>query len=270
VIASLVVVYFLARGTPDWYQPQLMTADERDAAAQRATNKLVEVQNQAALARAEEHQGRSQPPSMTGSPTDPITISFTDQEINAFFQKWSVWESVRASYEKYFTDPYIVIQNGQLILAGKLKELNAIASLEFEPRIDARGQLDLKLAHVLVGKLPLPQRLFAQYQDRATAGLEARLPMWRKYANIDSTGVANGNAISASMGQLLVNVLREQSSEPLLFLPMIEHGCLPVRVSDVKIEDHTLMLIVHPMTFDERAELLQRIRSGQTTEAGAQ
>ena len=64
----------------------------------------------------------------------------------------------------------------------------------------------------------------------------------RKFANIDSTGVANNNAISAAMGQLLVNVLREHSSEPLLFLPMIEHGCLPVRVSEVKLEDHTVTL----------------------------
>src|SRR4051794_26110023 len=100
VVGTVLVLWMMMRGTPDWYRPRMMTVEQLEAAAQRATNKLAMVQNEAARARAVERAGRNR---STASSTTPattlpaapgaITVSFTDDELNAFFDKWSVFQS---------------------------------------------------------------------------------------------------------------------------------------------------------------------------------
>src|SRR4051794_14845101 len=86
VLASISII--LLRGTPDWLQPSQLTADERAAAAQRATNKLAIMQNQAAKLRANERSNtrNNGPTTSTTLPADAISISFTDDELNALIE----------------------------------------------------------------------------------------------------------------------------------------------------------------------------------------
>ena len=106
VVGIMLVLWMLMRGTPDWYHPRSMTVEQFEAAAQRATNKLAMVQNEAARARAVENAQRRHPSTSTSKPArDPITVSFTDDELNAFFDKWSVFQGLKNSYEKYLSDP---------------------------------------------------------------------------------------------------------------------------------------------------------------------
>jgi hypothetical protein len=154
-----------------------------------------------------------------------------------------------------------VLQDGRLILAGRLRDVDAVTSVHFEPNIDENGKLRLRLARVLAGKLPLPQAAFQKYQEQAAAGVQRRLPWWRRAAAIDATGVPNSSAISAAMGQLLIDVLNDQPTEPVLFVPLIDGGkTIPARLSHVKIADQSLTLTVQPMAAHERTELLRRIR----------
>lgn len=266
VLAVAVICLNLLYGTPEWYQPQAMTAEQREAAAQRATSKLAMVQNVAAQVRADERAALRD--SSTAPAPGSITVSFTDDEINAFFEKWSAWQSVRASYQRFLIDPRIVLRTGRMILAGRLKDIDAVASLHFEPRIDPQGRLSLKLAKIQGGKLPLPEATIRQYQHRAADAVQRRMPLWRRQASIDPTGVANSSAISAAMGQLLIDVLNDRSSEPVLFLPLVEKGSIPVRLTEVRIDDHALTLTVQPMTPPQRAELLEKIRDGSAQAAG--
>ncbi len=264
VVGLALTGWVLLHGTPDWYQPLAMSLEQREAAAQRATNKLAAVQNEAARLRAVERLARNHSASPVATrPANAIIISFTDEEINAFFDKWSVWQNVKASYERFITDPCIVLKDGRLILAGHLREIDAVASVHFEPRIDDRGRLELQLMRVLGGKLPLPSGIFEKYQTKAANSVAAQLPHWQQRAAIDSSGVANSSAISAVMGQLMIAVLNEHPADPVLFLPLVERGSIPVHLSDVKIEDHSLILTVEPMTPEQRAQLLGRIRDGQ-------
>jgi uncharacterized protein YpmS len=263
VIGIMLVLWMLMRGTPDWYHPRSMTVEQFEAAAQRATNKLAMVQNEAARARAVENAQRRRPSTSTSKPArDPITVSFTDDELNAFFDKWSVFQGLKNSYEKYLSDPYIVLQDGRVILAGRVKELGAIVSIHFEPSIDEQGRLKLRIGRVLAGKLPLPDAAVTQYHSKASSAIQKKMPGWRQQASIDSNGIPNASAIDAVMSEMLMNVLEERPSEPVLFLPLIDRGSVPVKVQDVKVQDHTLTLTVMPMTSDERGELLRRIRDG--------
>jgi uncharacterized protein YpmS len=247
----------LMRGTPDWYQPLAASPQQREAAAQRATDKLVLIQNQAARARADERA-----PAPATRAADAIEISLADDELNALVEKWSVWQNVKTSYERFISEPRIVIQDGRIILAGQFKELDTVASLHFEPRIDPDGRVRLRLVRILAGKLPVPQSLVSKYQQRAVDGLTARLPAWRKNAAIDASGIANSSAISAVLGELLINLLQQRPAEPVLFVRLFQGGTMPVRVSDVKIVDHHVNLIVHPMTRAERDALLEKTRDG--------
>jgi hypothetical protein len=252
--------WWLVRGTPDWYLPQALTPEQREAAAQSATDKLILIQNQAARARMDGN--RNQAAAEAGA----ISISFSENEINALLEKWSAWGNFKATYERFISDPRLVLKDGRIILAGRVKELGAVASLHFDPQIDQDGRLKIKLARILAGKLPLPHAIVSRYQQQGIDAIKAHLPAWRRNARIDSTGLANGDAISAGMGLLLVDVLRQKSAEPILFLRLVESGSIPVKLSEVKIDGHDLTLVVRPMTPQQRDQLLRQIRDGDAAE----
>jgi hypothetical protein len=71
------------------------------------------------------------------------------------------------------------------------------------------------------------------------------------------------------MGDLLVNVLRDQPGEPVLFLPLVDQGAVAVKLTHVEIKDHTLTLTVHPLSAAERAELLRRVKQNDAPAAAA-
>lgn len=269
LVVLAVVGLMLVQSTPAWYQPGAMNEEQRREAAQRATNKLITLQNETAEARAQEQSARRDP---RGPGTRPagLVITLTDDELNALLMNWSAWQSVRSGYERFLRDPYIVLLDGRVILSGRLKDVDAVASVHFEPRIDEQGQLQLTLAKVLAGKLPLPAATMTSYQQRAANALNRRLPQWRQRAEIDPTGIANEATVSAVMGQMLMNVMNSQPSDPVVFMEVVSKGRVPMKLADIEIEDHSITLTVQPMTPSERDTLLQDIRSGSSGQATVQ
>lgn len=276
VLGASLWSFYMLRGTPDWYQPPTLSAEEREAAANRVDQRLLDTVSWASEMQARQTRQRAESTaaaetananSTNGLPasrpaTEPSnlkTISFSEAELNAFFQKWSQankWDSI---LNNYMTDPVLVIHEGRIIIAGKLKEIDAVASMHFEPSIDANGKFHLKMARMLGGRLPLPTSLFGKYRDRITAGLQRRLPLWQQQANIDASG-ANSQAVYAGMSKLLIDALNDRPAEPTIFLKTTGSANLPVRLHEVSVQDKTLTLSVEPLTSAERADLLDRIR----------
>jgi hypothetical protein len=262
VLGAALVGWMLVRSTPEWYRPSALSPEQREAAAQNAQNKLILVQNAAYQARADEQAARR---NATTLPSNTITLTLTDDEINALLEKWTVWPMVKAGYEKFMSDPRIVLGDGRLILAGHVAEVDALASVHFAPRIDEQGRLRVELVGVQAGKLPLPQALLARYQQQAAAAVNLRMSRWRELASIDSSGAANSSAINAVMGKLLMDVLTDQSSEPVTFVPLVDGKTVTVRLLALKAEQGKLTLTVQPMLPAERAAALSRIKSGWRT-----
>jgi uncharacterized protein YpmS len=265
-LAVVSVGVMLFRGTPEWYHPRQLDPAVWEQAAQSATNKLATIHNEAARIRRDERMAeRSKDPAPTAA-TAPITVSFTEDELNAFFDKWAGWNEWKAKYESHITDPVILLDNGRIILAAKVKDLNTVASLHFEPRITRNGELDLQLVRILGGNLPLPEMVLSTYQNRLRASLLARLPRWRQTAKMDSSGAPNMSAVAAEMSTLALHMLSHEPAEAVLFLPMMDAQLkarsVPVRLTDVQIAGHTLTLQVRPMSASEREELLRRMREG--------
>ena len=268
LVTILAVVYGgfrMFKGAPDWYRHSTLSAADREILARRAFNKFADIQNAAALVRRDEIASLSrQATDAAAVPAASIVVSFSDDELNAFFEKWASYANWKSNYDRYVNDPLIILQDDRLILAGKVKDLDAVVSLELDPRIDADGRLNLHLKRILAGRLPLPQMFIGPYKDRLTAHLRQSLPRWRQLAAIDADGAANSELISASMARLFIHTLNHTSADPILFLPLVErHANVPVKVRAVKVEDHTVTMTVLPLDAKERAALVERIRADE-------
>jgi uncharacterized protein YpmS len=267
LLAGLLLIFVLAiagdafrrfKGVPAWYRHPTVSAAQRELLAQRAFNKFTEIQNAAALARQDEISEQAD-----GSSFSPnsIVVSFSDDELNAFVEKWASFANSKSDYDRYVDDPIINIAQGQVLLSAQVKDLGAIVSLELSPQIDANGRLDLHLDRVVAGRLRLPEIFVRPYEQHLTHGLEQNLPRWRQEAAIDSDGAANSDLISAAIARLFIHTLNHSSADAVLFLPLVEHHAnVPVRVRAVMVTDHNLTMSVLPLNAKERAELVQRVR----------
>ncbi len=258
---------YLYKAAPDFYRRAILTPEARDAAAQVAEQKLIAARNWAEHTQAIE-RARSR-----GATTDSIggtTVSFSDDELNAFFQKWQAMVDWDSKYGKYLTGPSVAIEDGRLILAGTVTDLGSVVSLHFTPALDAKGQLQLKLEKVMTGRLTMPAAIWNSQKDVVTKALSKQLPDWQRDAHIDKGGAANKPAVSAAMTKLLLGVLRgDDSVDPVIFLPIDDRGSMPAKVSKVELADRRITLNVDPMGAAERQELLARIKEPLTAQQTA-
>lgn len=267
LLGSAIVVMVMVRSRPDFYRPSHLSAAQRADAAKSAEDKFIQIQNQAARNNAAENARRHRAATSTSTGPivfngEPVTIMFTEAELNAFFDKWSNFQNWKGGYENYIEEPALILREDRVILAAKLKEPNLVVSLHFEPSIDDNGQLKLELARILGGVMPLPEAMIGKYQEKLTSNIARRLPMWQQSADIDAGGAANSNAIAASAAKLLVHMLRHEPAEPVLFLPVFgQKGSVPVKIQAVDVNDGEMTVTIQPMTREEQAALLQRIRA---------
>ena len=273
VIVLSVVGIAMFKGTPAWYR---VAAGDRPSDAQReqlaraAENKMIEAQNWAATLRADAQRAQYATTATTARAGASHVIEFSDRELNALFDKWSVLYGWRDKYSDYLESPRVILQNDRLILAGRMRELGAVASFHFRPQLDGAGKLRLDLVRVTGGKLPLPEGAWSKWRDQIVGSARKNLPMWRAQARLDSSGAANFPAMAATLSRLLFAVAERQPAEPVLFLPLAgERDSVPVKVAGVAVETGKLTLVVEPMTPAERLALLQRIRTVQGNEAQA-
>jgi hypothetical protein len=275
--------WFMLRGTPTWYRPDLMTPDQRKAAAARVEDKLIHMYNWVNATRARRvlavAAAKKAPPStpsaavdfLNHEPAQPFQISFTEAELNAFFDKWADAADRRAVLAQYVQDPRLVLRDKQIILAGTLKDLGLVVSMEFEPSIDDQSNLQMNLTRVVGGVLPLPDIIWARRRKQILNLLTQKLPTLQRKATIAPDGTASPAAAEAAMNKLLQATFTRQSADPAIFLPYdMSHPdrCVPVTVSAVSILNDTLTLTVQQMTAPQRQALIERLRTPLTPPTG--
>lgn len=264
IVLLLAGGWSLLRQAPAWYQPDALSPAQAAAAANRADQKILD-----AVSWATEVQGEALriEHSAAGVGDEPVsgnkTITFTEEEINAFLRKWSQWHGLKARYEAWVQDPAVVLEDDRIIFAGLVRDLNTVASLHLEPRIDGHGRLLLDMKRILGGRLPLPQALFSNHKQRAIDALSERLPGWKGTARIDGSGSGNDSAVAAVAAKLALDVLHQVPAEAVIFLPADELHNVPVRLSDVRVKDKTLTLTVTALEPEQREALLERLVTPQ-------
>jgi uncharacterized protein YpmS len=284
ILAAVLVVcaiglgylYHLSTRTPGNYNPLALTTEQRAAAANRAEQKLPDllnlvnrayaVNNAAHLAQA---AGRPIPPDAT-QPLNPVTVTFTQDELNAFLwksldtYKWRYHIEGPGPWEKYIKDPYISLESGELVLMGTIPEFGRIASIYFKPQIDDKGLLRCDLDRIRVGNLPFPEAMLAKHKAKITSALDIRLPAWQANAKMEPNGAANADASAAATGQFALQLLTHQPSPAVLFLPRQfdkpSKDFIPLRITQLAVDQGNLTLTVQPMDAQGRAALLDKIR----------
>ncbi|HEY7116604.1 MAG TPA: hypothetical protein VH475_08460 [Tepidisphaeraceae bacterium] len=268
------VLYHLSTRRPDGYRPTLLSAAERDAAVKRLElEKLPQLLNLANQAQANassaykaQAQGRAAPAAST-QPIAPVTVTFTQDEINA-----SLWKQIeKSSYERYVTDPYVSLEEGTIVLMGNLPEFGRVASAYFRPTIDEQGLLHCDLTSLRIGSLPVPEGMVAAKRQKVENALRSMIPQWQSKAEMGPSGVVNDNARRAALGQLVLRLLNHKPGPAVLFLPKeLERpnkGSVPVRLTNVTVEQGALTITVQPMDAGERSALLAKIREPQSPQS---
>jgi hypothetical protein len=258
--------YWKVRGTPDWLRPSTATAEERAAAANRLDQKILEALSVARGWGESPEDSQTQPagsedkrPAATQHYSH-LKVSFTEDELNASFQKWDQLYHWTERYRNYVQDPSIVLHDGKIIVVGKSDEVGTVVSLHFDPKLTSRGQLELRLSSVLAGRFSLPQWSVEKYRTSARTKLKSVLPNLQRKATIDPDGSANSDAVAAGMAKLFLHVLDDEPGEPVLFLPVRNKRSVPVKLTDVTVANKELTLIVKPLNARERQAVLEQIR----------
>ncbi len=267
-LAAAITGWFLLRGTPEWYRPRENSADRERVAAASVEDKLIRVYDWVGAARARrvrQAESATHAPAAT-KPLVPETfqVQFTDEELNAFFDKWADAGGRRAALEQYVDNPRLVLRDNQLILAATVKEMGTVVSMEFQPQIDEQGKLQMNLQKVLGGILPLPEALWTRQRDRVASALERKLPGLQQSSDISSDGAADAAAAMVGMNELVLAALNRQPAEPVLFMPFdVRHPGRsdPMKLTAVSIESGKISLTVQEMSPAQRQALLEKLHA---------
>jgi hypothetical protein len=263
------VVVVRSRQQPEWYA-QVSAYDPAQAAeaARQVQQKLQSTwawvsDREAADRRAA--AGDTRPP-LSPVPSPIFTVTFSEQELNAFFQKWKDEQGWEDLYSAYVSNPAIVLHDGRLILAGSVKEIDRVVSFHFRPTLDGKSsRLTLDLDSVMAGRLPMPQALFERYRQKVSGQVAEELPLHQEAARLRTDGSVNESAMNAAIGQLMLSVLNRTAVEPVLFLagnqrPGGDARLLPVRLVDFRVEGSSVTLSVEMMTPDQRQAWMKRLQ----------
>jgi len=263
----------MLHGTPAWAIRRIvLSPQQRAAAAERAERQIQLLMSQAQDA---QHQqavaARAATSTSSTQPAGALQLVLSEDELNAFFDKWDKSFGWSRRYDRYIADPQIVLHDHHIILAADVKEMGMLVSVHFEPVLE-NEKLRLRVVNVLGGQLPLPQAVWGGYRQKLEQSLREKIPQWRAGAKIGPDG-ANGDAVYVAMAELLAHVLNDEPAEPFIFVPYSARHAdryLPVRLTDVSIDNQTLTLTGEPVPPPQRAALLEQILSPPTPAAAAE
>jgi hypothetical protein len=271
IAAGAVLLAYMSGSRPDWYRAQM-----DDAALGKnydsALKKLGLMQNWA--------QNQQNWPTQATRPrvdTDPTTapaklqsIALTEDELNAVLS--DLRKKLLERYGESIADPYIAIHDGHVVLAVTHKGTGRIISVHFAPKLDEKGMFILSADTLMAGRIPIPKALWSGYTDKVTNLLTPTLENVRQNAAIDSDGSWNESAVVAANCRLVLNSMKELTSDAVLFLPpdlrKWEKG-YPVKISEVKVEGKTLAMTVTTLDAEEQQRLLLRLRAPANEDTAA-
>lgn len=269
ILAGL--AYWRVSATPIWYQ-RLTDPEKIDVAAARAEDKLVESRNWAAATAAQEARlarGVTRPqrgaPEMA-PPPEELTLRVSDEELNAFFLKWSKLQGWEENLAKYVTDPVLATHDGAIVIAGKVKGTPAlegtVVAMHFTPSLKD-GQFTMALTRVTGGRLDLPVSAVEDQLKRGQDALGEALTRWRRDAKLDSRGQANSALMLTAAGRVMMSVLTHEPVEAVAFLPVDDRHSVPVRLTRVVVEKGGIELAAKAVPPADRPGVVERLKNGR-------
>ena len=266
LVGTVTTAYFMSGSRPSWYRSKKLTTQQVAKLEVQARDKLLGLQNWA--------QDQSNWPAQAARPpvdTDPTTapsntrtITLTEDELNAMMARWE--EPLLAKYGQYIADPYLGLRDGHIVLAVTMKDAGGrVLSAHVEPKLDDKGMLLLSANSLVAGRITVPKAFWSGYTDKLAAKLTEKLEQAREQARLEADGTGNVQAVISAGNRLLLNSLKDKSSDPVLFIPpdleQWDKKGYPVKVVDVKVADQSLTLTVVTLSGPEQQQLLTRLRA---------
>ncbi len=272
IIAST-MGYRRMHGLPDWYAPRVADPTAQAAAANRATQKLIQTNRDAVrLQIASRHPEAEAINAARGASAglNHSELTLTEEEANACFNSWDLIGHWNRQYSRYLSDPEIVFHEHHIILAATSVDLQTLVSVEFAPELKD-GMLRLPVVRVMAGSLPLPRAFWDGYRTRLIAAVQRQLPATVRAAKLNDDGTANPELVNAVLGRLLCQILDDQPGEAILFFPSVQSSkkSLPVRLTDVSIDDDAIHLSFIPLSEAERQTMAASIKQPVQTSSAA-
>jgi hypothetical protein len=265
IIIFCLVGIHLYRGTPSWYRRHQATVAQVKEAANSADQKLIDLFSWAAAAHAQQLRRLAGHSSPGESPPGPKTVTFNEDELNAFMISWKTPEKteLQQRISRYFTDGRVVFEPDAIILAGQSPMLGTLISAEFDPAIDPDGRVRLPLGSLNAGRLPIPQSAISTQLDRLHALLEQQLAAEQPTATIDPALCANSSALAACWLKLVLSALDDGPADSVLIIPFdmsdLRRG-LPVKLTAIQVTEGSITLTLQPVSVDERSQLVNRLK----------
>lgn len=236
------VAYKELHGKPTWYDHKPLAPEDRERAASRVEDKIQETMNWSAM--QAEHRR------IASAPIDePLELSLSEEEINAFFSKWDEAGGWSAQYGKFFSDPQLFLRDGKIILAATATQLSAVISIELKPRLDEQGNVQLEVVRVSGGDLPLPKSLWSSYSGNLAAHLQQNLKPLESAAKLNPDGSANNDLAAATFGKMLIDFLSGRPASPVIYIPYFQDNGqrnLAVKLTALQIGDKSADLTFTP------------------------
>ncbi len=266
------VGYWLSRSAPSYYHPVTRKPQEQNALFNTGLQKYLQAQESMKKAYAAERRasyaqrnGQLEPAT---EPIEAVEVVFTEDELNAFMGQWA--SEYHDKIDAYLKDPVVVLQEGQIIIAGQLKKPELVMAVHLDASVDEKGQLRLVIASVRGGRLPLPSSFYAGEKQKASDALMGWLPAWQKEAQLSDDGAVNSAAIKAAMSKLILHLFNNEPALPYVFFPDPSGGSpktVPVQMVDVKVTDKKLRLMLQPVDPSSRQTLIEHIRDPYVKDA---
>jgi hypothetical protein len=250
-----VVGHILVYDPPGWYlqSTQSTRSSQGEQTAGGIDGKLA-----AAAAWAAGIQAARERHSTVTSGSGMLELSVTEAEINAAIARW---EQVNANNSGGISDPEILLEDGQIILAGKPKDLGLVVSVRLAPWLDGAGDLHVDIVQVKAGllplPLPLPRAVWGIYAGGLATAVAAQLPGEDQLAKMDSDGSVNDAETRAVLSRMLIRFLHCDSARPNLFVTYFhDNGTrnLPVKLELIRIAGKTATIRLTPLGRGEPVE----------------
>jgi len=151
-VLLLVAAYFMVMHRPAAYDPQPLTADQQRAAEDQSLKKAEDFFNKV-------HRLK------------PFVFDFEQELLNKLLEFKSVHEhvaSVASGSSWRLSQPQVVFSEGIIELMALLEQPDhqIVVTVAWEPRIDEKGLLVLRMAAVRAGALPVPKSFLDKYLTR--------------------------------------------------------------------------------------------------------
>lgn len=267
VLLCLAVLYSLMLRQPEWYRAlERAPRDLKNTqlAAIRAEDTLVNLRNWAADVVARERRAARQRPAddaaVAGS---TFVLEFTDADLNAALEKWAETQGWEDIYGQYISRPRIAFRKDGVLVAAMLRGFGSVANTRLAVAPPAGAQLPVRLEALRAGSVPIPGAVTAGTFNEVRRKLKEELATLTDAARVGAAGspTANYSATAAQLALLLLAALDGGSAPSVVVIPIDGDRFFPAMVTDVRLQDGTVRVVLASMDAAQRAQWLEQLRA---------